>query len=220
MNERANRVAHALVKRGIVRGDLVAVLDERGIDFLISILGVFKAGGAYLPLEPAYPPARISQILHQSRVQYIMVGSSQLALLTDALNESDNLDLTVHSVLDIEKDDHPRTNLRSHSSPDDLAYVIYTSGSTGQPKGAMVAHRGMLNHLHAKIAELELSANDLVAQTASQCFDISVWQYLVVLLFGGQIVIYPDEITRNPSRLLDQISQDGVTVLEVVPSVM
>ncbi|HET8846329.1 MAG TPA: amino acid adenylation domain-containing protein, partial [Ktedonobacteraceae bacterium] len=98
-----------------------------------------------------------------------------------------------------------------------LAYVIYTSGSTGQPKGVMVEQQGMLNHLYAKIRDLELQANDLVAQTASQCFDISVWQMLAPLLVGCQVCIYSDEIAHDPALLLAALEHDGISILEVVP---
>ena len=104
--------------------------------------------------------------------------------------------------------------------PSDLAYVIFTSGSTGTPKGAMLDHRGMLNHLFAKIRDLELSAADRVAQSASQTFDISVWQHLAALLTGGQVVVYPDAVARDPARLLAAADGDRITVLEVVPTVL
>ena len=105
-------------------------------------------------------------------------------------------------------------------SPNHLAYVIFTSGSTGVPKGAMVEHLGMLNNVYAKIPHLSLSADDRIAQTASQCFDISVWQFLTGLICGAEVHIYPDEIARNPIELLAAIERDGITILESVPSLM
>jgi len=101
-----------------------------------------------------------------------------------------------------------------------LAYVIFTSGSTGVPKGAMVAHQGMLNHLFAKIGDLGLTSVDVVAQTASQCFDISIWQLLAVFLVGGRVEIFPNEIAQSPSLLLDEARRSGVTILETVPSLL
>ena len=98
--------------------------------------------------------------------------------------------------------------------------MIYTSGSTGVPKGVMVEHQGMQNHLLVKIGELGLIANDVVAQTASQTFDISVWQFLAALLVGGRIHIVPDEVAHDPARLLDEIERAGVSVLETVPSLL
>src|SRR5690606_2318021 len=105
-------------------------------------------------------------------------------------------------------------------APEDLAYVIYTSGSTGLPKGVMVEHRGMVNHLWAKIEELGLTAADKVAQNASQCFDISVWQLLAALMVGGEVHILPDEVAHDPWRLLCETEGAGITILETVPSLL
>lgn len=107
---------------------------------------------------------------------------------------------------------------RQHQA--EAAYVISTSGSTGVPKGAIVEHRGMLNHLWGKLRTLELTADDVIAQTASQCFDISVWQFLAPLLCGGRVCIVPDEIAHDPVALLRHVEAAGVTVLEVVPAML
>ncbi len=104
--------------------------------------------------------------------------------------------------------------------PGSLAYVIYTSGSTGKPKGAMVEQRGMLNHLFAKVVDLELTAADVVAQTAPACFDISVWQMLAPLAVGGCVEIFDDETVRDPVGLLEEIETCGVSILEIVPSML
>jgi len=101
-----------------------------------------------------------------------------------------------------------------------LAYVIFTSGSTGLPKGAMLEYRGMQNHLHAKVEDLGLGPSDVVAQTASQCFDISVWQFLAALLVGGQVQVFPPRVSQDPKLLMDAVEATGVTVLETVPSMM
>src|SRR5262249_2397319 len=102
----------------------------------------------------------------------------------------------------------------------DLAFVIFTSGSTGLPKGAMVEHVGMLNHLLAKVDELQLSNLDVLAQTASQCFDISVWQFLASLVVGGQVHIFEDDITHDPGRLQQCLDRNGISIVEVVPSLL
>ncbi|HET9228803.1 MAG TPA: condensation domain-containing protein, partial [Thermoanaerobaculia bacterium] len=102
----------------------------------------------------------------------------------------------------------------------DGAYLLFTSGSTGDPKGALVHHRGLLNHLLAKIRGLGLSSSDVVAQTAPQSFDIHIWQLLAPLLVGARVEIIPDEIVRDPARLLAEIDARGVTILQVVPSLL
>ncbi|MBD8496925.1 non-ribosomal peptide synthetase [Paenibacillus arenosi] len=112
----------------------------------------------------------------------------------------------------------PKHNPPSINKPDDLSYVIYTSGSTGRPKGAMVEHRGMINHLYAKQNDFAVSDTSIIAQNASHCFDISVWQMFLGLVLGGSVVIYPNEVTLDADTFIHQIEQDGITILEVVPS--
>src|SRR5262249_37249231 len=94
------------------------------------------------------------------------------------------------------------------------------SGSTGMPKGAMIEHCGMLNHLYAKIDDLQLTGADIVAQTAAQSFDISVWQFLAALLVGGQVHVFPDEVAFNPTRLFAEVDRERITILETVPSLL
>src|SRR5690606_31270788 len=104
--------------------------------------------------------------------------------------------------------------------PDHLAYVVYTSGSTGKPKGAMVHRGGMLNHFQAKVLDLELTGADALAQTASQSADIIVWQVLTALAVGGRTEVLLDEVAHDPLRLLQEVDARGVTVWQVVPSVL
>ncbi|WP_394836371.1 amino acid adenylation domain-containing protein [Pendulispora rubella] len=210
LGERTRKLASSLA--GLGPDAVVALLDERGPDLLAAILGVFRAGCAYLPLDPQHPPARKEQILSVAKPRAAIVGARYRAPLAD-------VGVTFDVVVDMNADDRPAP-LGTPSGPGSLAYVIFTSGSTGIPKGAMVEHRGMLNHLYAKIADLGLTAADVVAQTASQCFDISVWQFLVALLTGGRTHVLPDDVAHDPEKLLDAVERDGVTILEVVPSML
>src|SRR5262249_16854799 len=182
---------------------------------------VFKAGGAYIPLDPHHPAQRIGQVLSLSRTTILVTASQFGSLAAEAIA---GLTTPVPPVLclleELLNDGHHEEDIGKHFLPDQLSYVIFTSGSTGVPKGAMLEHRGMLNHLYAKVRDLRLDGNDVVAQTASQCFDISVWQFLAALLVGGKVQIFEDEITHDPSGLLDQIEQRKVTILEIVPSLM
>ncbi|MDQ3810191.1 MAG: amino acid adenylation domain-containing protein, partial [Chloroflexota bacterium] len=206
LDGRANAIGQRLITAGVERGDVVGILAERGIDWLVGMLGVFKSGAIYLPLDPRHPDTRLAQVLGRSGARVVLAQSRQV-------------DKVAARALPLEADDPCELATRS-GSPDDLAYVIYTSGSTGTPKGALVEQRGMLNHLFAKIADLGIGPSDRVAQTASQCFDISVWQALVALLVGGQTHIFVDEIAHNPARLLSQVERHGITILETVPSLM
>ncbi|HJT30076.1 MAG TPA: amino acid adenylation domain-containing protein, partial [Pyrinomonadaceae bacterium] len=218
LNARANGVAMFLAERGVGPDVLVALLADRGIAFLTSVLGILKAGGAYLPLDPQHPARRISEVLKQSRVSLVLSAPEFASTVAAAIDHESQpqvilLDEAFASGSIAE-------NLSSRSGRGNLAYVIYTSGSTGQPKGAMVEQAGMLNHLYAKITDLDLTPADTVAQTASQCFDISVWQFFAALLTGGCTHIFSDEIVRDPSQMLARLNDSGVSVLETVPSLL
>jgi len=220
LNRAANRVAHTLRRHGIGPDRIVALLDTRGIDLLIMILGVLKAGGAYLPLDPHHPPARAAQILGTSRAALLLTVREHAALAEAAVAATPESTTPLVLLDALMKETDNDSNLSRLSTSTKLAYVIFTSGSTGAPKGAMVEERGMVNHLLSKIPALRLTESDVIAQTASQCFDISVWQFLTGLLCGACIRILPDELVRDPQRLLREIEQSKITVWETVPSLL
>ncbi len=221
LNAHANRLAHQLRERGVGPERLVALLAERSIPLLISILAVFKAGGAYLPLDPHHPVTRLRQVIERSRCSIVLTTTAFASTLAQALEgvpgELCPESLYYEELLQVSQSEE---NFPVCSTPRDLAYVIYTSGSTGIPKGAMIEQRGMLNHLYAKIDALTLTAGDRIAQTASQCFDISVWQFLAALLVGGSVQIYPDEVAHDPVQLLTEVERHEVSILETVPSLL
>jgi amino acid adenylation domain-containing protein len=228
LNQRANRLSRVLEERGVRTGVIVAVLAARSLDFLTAILAIFKAGGVYLPLDPLQPGKRLGQVLHQSLQQsepsLVLTTPDFAPLLEDAGAERTArphvLTFEAAWAASADRGEAQNENPAASSTPDDLAYIIFTSGSTGTPKGAMVEHKGMLNHLLAKVSALKLCSTDIIAQNAPQTFDISVWQFLVALLVGGQTCIMDDEIARDPRLLCERSFRRGVTILEVVPSLL
>ena len=221
LNQRANRLAHCLHKRGVGAEKLVAVLDERGENLLTVLLAIFKAGGVYLPLDPHHPPQRQRQVLEQSGCQFVLAAKTLASTLTQIeQGMASNTSLHILSLEDLLQEEAAAENIGIPCAPTQLAYVIYTSGSTGTPKGAMIEHRGMLNHLYAKISALRLTESDIVAQTASQCFDISIWQFLAVLLVGGQVHIFPDAVVHDPKQLIAEVECNHISILETVPSLL
>jgi amino acid adenylation domain-containing protein/non-ribosomal peptide synthase protein (TIGR01720 family) len=218
INARANQLACYLQACGVGPEVLVGVYMERSLAMLISILAIFKAGGAYVPLDPAYPRERIEYILKDAAVHLVLTRTEEHSIPdTNALTDCQVVDV---DAIRQELAHYSVEALFCQQSMDNLAYVIYTSGSTGRPKGAMITQRGMLNHLFAKIDALELTGQDRIAQTASHCFDISVWQFLATLLKGGQVHIYTDEIAHDPLQLFSHLREDRITVLEIVPSLL
>ncbi|PSB43501.1 non-ribosomal peptide synthetase [Chamaesiphon polymorphus] len=219
LNDRANRWARHLVELGVEAETIVALMGDRDIDFLTAILAVFKAGGAYLPLNPEHPAERIQQVLLQGKVPFVLAQQQYLSTVVSVVGQLETKPQILY-IEELERLEYSTENLPIRSTPDNLAYVIYTSGSTGTPKGAMLEQRGMVNHLYAKVTDLKLGANDIVAQTASQTFDISIWQFLVALLVGGKVEIVPTEIATDPTRLFALVQNQQISVLEIVPSLL
>ncbi|MGN7996791.1 non-ribosomal peptide synthase/polyketide synthase, partial [Chitinophaga sp. 22308] len=212
LEEQSNRLAHYLRELGVTTDTLVPICLERSPEMIISILGIMKAGGAYVPMDIDYPADRIQYILDDTTAGIVITSKNGKHNIPGGL-----------SVIFIDADGekisrYPAVPLPHTVAPHDLAYVIYTSGSTGRPKGVMVEHAGMLNHLYAKINDLQITDTSVVAYTASPTFDISVWQMMSALLTGGATAIYSEETVLQPTTLLQSIDRDGVTIWEVVPS--
>ena len=220
LNRRANRLARVLLDNGAAPEVRIAVLAERGLDLATAIVAVFKAGAVYVPLDPRHPEPRIRSTLEQCRSGSLLVAAELAPLAERAAAGLESAPPRLELEALLAEESRGDENLSLTPSSENLAYVIYTSGSTGVPKGAMVVHRGMLNHLEAKIEDLAITACDTVAQNSSQCFDISVWQFLAALLVGGSVRIFPDEVAYDPARLLAEVESAAVTIFETVPSML
>jgi len=219
LNRRANRWAHVLVEWGVQADVLVLPFWLRGLDYLTAVLAIFKAGGAYLPIDPHLPVARLRQIIQQSRLQHILTNSEFLPLLKEVLREMSAAPELI-LIEDLDEMASPDTDPPTINHPDSLAYVIFTSGSTGVPKGVMVEQRGLVNHLHAMWRNLQLTADDVIGQTATQSYVISVWQFLAALIGGARIDIINDDIMLDPTALLSKLEQRRISVVQIVPSVL
>ncbi|WP_437299547.1 non-ribosomal peptide synthase/polyketide synthase [Sorangium sp. So ce426] len=221
LNIASNRVAHALIGEGVGLDDVVAILDDRSVDLLSMILGTLKAGAGYLPLDPRHPAQRVRQILESGRPRVVLATESFRLLLQEALSSASGDDLPKVMFLEsMRRMALPEHDPGIYSGPANLAYVIYTSGSTGRPKGVMVEQRGMLNNQLSKVPYLDLGERDVIAQTASQCFDISVWQFLTGPLCGARVEIVPDDVAHDGVALFDYVTRRGITVLESVPGLI
>lgn len=215
LNKQANQLARFFLRKGVQGESLVGIMLERSPLMLSTILGIWKAGGAYIPIDHQSPATRVNNIIKDS-------GALLLVTSTNLLNEEIR-DAVGKSIVEINTNDYLNedvNDLEVKVDPRNLAYVIYTSGSTGKPKGAMVEHIGMLNHICAKTNDLQLDHECVIAQNASASFDISVWQMFTALILLGKTVIYNDEFSRDPKELFGHATKDKVTVLEVVPSLL
>lgn len=232
LNLRANKLARLLRRVGVLPNQFVGILDERGIDFLVSIMAILKAGGAYVPIDPSLPAARIDYLVQNSQLRAIVTRrdwkdgwwkdrSSVLPPII-CVDRSEPADESP-SHLDFGRVDIDReegSDLALVNSSRDVAYMLYTSGSTGLPKGAMVRHDGALNHIFAEFEEVRFHPATRFLQSAPACSDISVWQFLAPLLIGGSVAIVDFETVCDAKALFESIRSLEVTLIELVPSVL
>ncbi|MDQ3806223.1 MAG: amino acid adenylation domain-containing protein, partial [Acidobacteriota bacterium] len=220
LNARANQLAHLLRGSGVGPEVIVGVVTERSAEMVVAVLAVWKAGGAYLPLDPTQPARRLAFMLEDAGARVVLTQQH----LAGALRGCAARVLCLDSDRD-EIDRQSRENPNDETTPQNLAYVIYTSGSTGEPKGVAVERANLLS-LHAGLrravyAELGESAETRlrVSLNAPLSFDASVKQ-LVQLLSGHALVVIPEELRPDPAALLDYLSRHGVAVLDVTPSLL
>ncbi|MFE7169189.1 amino acid adenylation domain-containing protein [Streptomyces sp. NPDC057616] len=210
LNSRANRIARALLARGLRPEDVVAVVMERNLDWPAAVLGVLKAGGVYLPVEPHFPADRIATTLRRAGCGLVLTEEGGAGHVDPAVRR-----LFVDTAY---TEGHGDGNPDVPVAAGQLAYIYFTSGSTGEPKGAMCEHAGFLNHVLAKIDDLGVGAGRTVAQTAPQCFDISLWQLVSALLVGGRTLLIGQETILDVPRFVDTVVRGRVNVLQIVPS--
>ncbi|MGX9884346.1 non-ribosomal peptide synthetase [Streptomyces sp. NPDC002276] len=210
LNSRANQLSRALLTRGLTREGVVAVVLERDLDWMAAVLAVFKAGGVYLPVEPHFPADRVARVLERAGCELVLTEHGSDGSLAAP-------DRTLY-VDEAYAEGHPDGNPGIEVTPGQLAYIYFTSGSTGEPKGAMCEHAGFVNHVFAKLDDLGIGAGQVVAQTAPQCFDISLWQLVCAPLVGGRTLLVEQDVILDVPRFVDTVEAGRVNVLQVVPS--
>ena len=215
LENRANQLAHHLRRRGVGPEVLVGVCMERSVEMVVALLAILKAGGAYVPLDPGYPPERLSFMLADAGVKILLTQRSL------------ELDLGVNDLerIYLGKDgqrflSEPTTPPEHDAHPEHPAYVIYTSGSTGQPKGVVITHRAICNHMQWMQKEFPLTDGDCVLQKTPISFDASVWEFYAPLLAGARLVLARPNGHKNPLYLIQTIQRYEVTTLQLVPSLL
>jgi amino acid adenylation domain-containing protein len=213
LDQQANQIANRLRRLSVGPESLVSICLERSEALVVAILGVLKAGAAYVPLDPASPPERLAFLMEDTRSPVLITmqplldrlsGHSARVLLLDADREN----LREESV---ERPD-------VETSPDNLAYVIYTSGSTGQPKGTLVTHYNVTRLFEATDSWFNFNERDVWTLFHSYAFDFSVWEIWGALLYGGRLVVVPYTVSRSPAAFYELLTNEQVTVLNQTPS--
>ncbi|MBW8824475.1 MAG: amino acid adenylation domain-containing protein [Xanthomonadales bacterium] len=211
LESEANRIAHLLATQGVKPGDLVGLAIERGIAMLASLLGILKAGAGYIPLDPAFPQARLQHMLDDGRPAAILTTQA----LANALPlQGQRVVLLDAAVLATQPDTRP--NLVGDSEA--IAYVIYTSGSTGTPKGVEIPHRAVANFLHGMAAQPGLCSDDVLVAVTTLSFDIAVLELMLPLHAGAQVVIADRETTLDGGALAACMAEHRATVMQATPA--
>ena len=213
LEQRSNRLASILRKNGATRGELVGVCVDRSTEMLVSLLAVAKAGAAYVPLDPAYPDARLTAILEDAR-PIVMLSHSAIAHRWHASRTR----MLLLDELELQLADESSVLTPSDVGPADLAYVIFTSGSTGKPKGVSISHGAVVNFLYAMKRCPGMSADDRLLAVTTFSFDIAVLELFLPLIVGGQVVIASSDAVRDGDKLRSILSSDEITIMQATPS--
>ena len=203
LDDRVNRIGRALLDRGLQPEDVVAVVTGRTSDWMASVLAVFRAGGVYLPIEPQFPADRIAAMLRRSGCRLALTEPGRTARFDLALERMPGISV----IPPRHGGPGPDRSVRRWfwCTTNQPAYLYFTSGSTGEPKGALCEHAGMLNHLFAKVHDLGLREGAVVAQTAPQCFDISLWQLVAGSARRGPDVLVDQDAILDVDRFVDTL---------------
>jgi len=228
----ANRVAHLLKAQGVGPGTKVAVYFNRSLEMVVALLGILKAGGTYVPLEPTYPPKRVEWILSSLDIEHILTQHRHLQMLSDletpirhlfCLDEGEE-EIPTDGSLAVWTNKHIQqmqpTALPVYTNANDIAYIIFTSGSTGTPKGVVVRHQPVINLIQWVNNTFNVGPTDRVLFVTSLCFDLSVYDIFGVLGIGGSLHVVSDDNIREPEQLLRLLRDEPITFWDSAPAAL
>ncbi|HXJ23382.1 MAG TPA: amino acid adenylation domain-containing protein [Polyangia bacterium] len=213
LEERANRVAHALIARGVGPGAYVGICLSRRPSLVAAILGVLKSGAAYVPLDSQYPPARLAAMTESVHATLLVTEQRHAHLfpeLPQLLLDDDDSALLKFA----------ETRPAIETTPSEVCCVFFTSGSTGTPNGVMVSHRAMVNTLEWVTREFSVRPGDRLLFVTSPCFDLSVYDILGTLGAGGTVVIANEDLLRSPSALANAVTGRAITIWNSAPAAL
>jgi amino acid adenylation domain-containing protein/thioester reductase-like protein len=217
LDERTNQVAQTLLRKGLKKGDFAAIVMERSMETVISLLGIIKAGGVYVPIDPSYPEEWIRYVLSDNNAPYILSTSAHVNQINDLLEYCPAVKEVLY--VDGELHDAPTTPPEVDLVPTDLAYVIYTSGSTGRPKGTLIAHRGVVNLGVWARDHYGCGKDDCILEFASYSFDASVLETWSALFWGGRLHLLGKEGRMSIEAFADTVDQVKATAVMILPTV-
>jgi amino acid adenylation domain-containing protein len=215
LNARANRLAHYLRRLGVGAEVPVALAMERSVELVVGMLAILKAGGAYVPLDPSYPAERLGFMLADTQAPVLLTQERLRGRLPAYAGRTVAVDGEQPSIAR-----EPEHSPEARTTAENLAYIIYTSGSTGQPKGVMIEHRALVNHMLWMQRRFPLEASDRVLQKTPASFDAAVWEFYAPLLAGACLVVADPEAHRSAQAIVDAVMRERITVLQLVPSML
>ena len=217
LNARANQLAHHLQQRGVGPDTLVGVCVEPSLEMVIGILGIMKAGGAYLPLDPNYPADRLAFMLTDAQARLVLTQAHLQSAISNLKSEIELLCLDADWPLIAPES---AANVVSEVRPQHLAYVIYTSGSTGRPKGTLLEHRNLCNFTMVALEQFAITPESRVLQFASFSFDASVSEIVMALCGGARLVLARRDTLASPEALAELLRREQITTVTLPPSML
>ncbi|GFE67460.1 non-ribosomal peptide synthetase [Chroococcus sp. FPU101] len=213
LNTKANQLAHYLQKQGVTPETRVGICVERSLEMIVGLLGIIKAGGVYLPLDPTYPKERLDYIIQDALVSILLTQSEII--------ETQNFSSVASNIICLDRDwelinqENPK-NPQSRVTPENLAYIIYTSGSTGNPKGVEITQSALVNFLQSMQDALQLSSNNTLLGVTTLSFDIAALELYLPLIVGAKVVLVSREVASDGYQLLDKMNE--ITIMQATPA--
>ena len=211
LNSKANQLANYLRNSGIKPKEVVAIRMPKCLEMIVGILSIMKIGATYLPINLSYPEERVNFMIKDSNASHFLLCSK----MTDLNVSIPTIDISFQNEKIYTLSNK---NLENISSPEDTIYIIYTSGSTGTPKGAMIMHKNVVSLLKNNKFLFDFNDTDVWTMFHSVAFDFSVWEMYGALLYGGKLVLVPEDIAQDPNKFLNLLRKEKVTVLNQTPT--
>ncbi|MEH2448289.1 MAG: amino acid adenylation domain-containing protein [Nostoc sp.] len=213
LNIRANQLAQYLQELGVLPEILVGICVERSLDMVVGLLGILKAGAAYVPLDPAYPHERLAFMLEDAQVSVLLTQQKLMAILPKYQGKVVYLDTDWQKI-----GQQSNCHLISQVTTKDLAYVIYTSGSTGKPKGVQILHQALVNFLSAMRLNIRLTQEDILLSVTTLSFDIAALEIYLPLIVGARLIVVSREVAVDGTQLLERLISSDTTVIQATPA--